>query len=200
MKRAVVIATAIVLTLLTPSTLLGRGSEGHEIVASLAQDRLNENAKRGIRALIGDASLASVANWADEVRPEQDETYNWHFVDIPESASGFSDERDCFLPNSKHNGAATDHHNCVVDRIEIFKQVLSDRNAPLDHRIEALELLVHFVGDVHQPFHAIGEAAGGNRIAVTEFGSTQCGRHPCNLHGAWANGLIQHTRMGRGEY
>ena len=80
-----------VLTLLTPSTLLGWGSEGHEIVASLAQARLNENAKKGIRALIGDASLASVANWADEVRPERDETYNWHFVDIPESASGFSD-------------------------------------------------------------------------------------------------------------
>ncbi len=35
-----------VLTLLTPSTLLGWGSEGHEIVASLAQARLNENAKK----------------------------------------------------------------------------------------------------------------------------------------------------------
>ena len=33
------------------------------------------------------------------------------------------------------------------------------------------KFLVHFVGDVHQPFHAIGEAAGGNGIAVTEFGS-----------------------------
>ena len=76
-------------------------------MASLVQNRLTENAKRGIRSLFGDASLASIANWADEVRPERDETYNWHFVDIPESASGFSDERDCFLPNSRHKGAAT---------------------------------------------------------------------------------------------
>jgi len=68
----------------------------------------------------------------------------------------------CFLPNSRHKGAATDHHNCVVDRIEIFKQVLSDNNALRDDRIEALKFLVHFVGGVHQPFHAIGEAAGGN--------------------------------------
>ena len=200
MKRAMVIGAAIVLTLLIPSTLLGWGPAGHEIVASLAQTRLTENAKRGIRSLIGDASLASVANWADEVRPERDETYNWHFVDISETASGFSDERDCFLPNSRHKGSATDHHNCVVDRIEIFKQVLSDSNASREDRIEALKFLVHFVGDVHQPFHAIGEAAGGNGIAVTEFGSTQCGRHPCNLHGAWDSGLIQHTRMGRDEY
>jgi hypothetical protein len=67
MKCAMVIAAAIVLSLLIPSTLVGWGPEGHEIVASLAQTRLTENAKWGIRSLLGDASLASVANWADEV-------------------------------------------------------------------------------------------------------------------------------------
>ena len=128
------------------------------------------------------------------------ETYNWHFVDIPKDGSGFSDERDCFLPNSRHKDAATDHQNCVVDRIELFKKVLSDSNAPRADRIEALKFLVHFVGDVHQPMHAIGEAAGGNGIAVTEFGSTQCGRRPCNLHGAWDTELIEHTGMGRDGY
>ena len=195
-----VIAAVLVLTLFIPSTLVGWGREGHEIVASLAQVRLTENTKTGIRSLIGDASLASIASWADEVRPDRDETYNWHFVDIPKDASGFSDERDCFLPASRHKGSATDHHNCVVDRIELIKNILSDSNTPRDDRIEALKFVVHFVGDVHQPFHAIGEAAGGNGIVVTQFGSTECGRHPCNLHGAWDSGLIEHTAMGRDEY
>ena len=100
MKPVMVIGAAIVLTLLIPSTLLGWGPEGHETVASLAQARLTENTKKGIRSLNSDASLASVTNWADEVRPERDETYNRHFVDIPSNASGFSDERDCFLPHA----------------------------------------------------------------------------------------------------
>jgi hypothetical protein len=200
MKRSLTLSAIIALTVLIPSALFGWGHEGHEIIASLAESRLTENAKTGIRSLLGDASLASDANWADEVRPDRDETYNWHFVDIPKDASGFSDERDCFLPNSSHKGSATDHHNCVVDRIESFKKVLSDSNASRDDRIEALKFLVHFVGDVHQPMHAIGEAAGGNGIAVTQFGSTQCGRHSCNLHGAWDTGLIEHTRRGRDEY
>jgi hypothetical protein len=201
MRRSLTLSAAIIfLTLLAPSTVVGWGHEGHEIVASLAQTRLTENARNGIRSLIGDASLASISNWADEVRPDRDETYNWHFVDIPKDASGFSDERDCFLPNSRHKGSATDHHNCVVDRIESFKKVLSDSNASRDDRIEALKFLVHFVGDVHQPMHAIGEAAGGNGVAVTEFGSQQCGRHACNLHGAWDTGLIEHTGMGRDAY
>jgi len=63
-----VIGAAIVLSLLIPSTLVGWGSEGHEIVASLAQARLTANAKWGIRSLIGDASLASIANWAERTR------------------------------------------------------------------------------------------------------------------------------------
>lgn len=85
----------------------------------------------------------------------------------------------------------------MVDRIEIFKKVLSDSNASRNDRIEALKFLVHFVGDVHQPMHAIGEAAGGNGIGLTEFGSTLCGRRPCHLHGAWDSGLIERIGMGR---
>jgi len=191
---------ALVLVVLTPSALSGWGPEGHEIVAALAQARLTENARKGIQSLIGEASLASVANWADEVRPQRDETYNWHFVDIPMDAAGFSEERDCFLPDSRHKDAATDHHNCIVDRIQMFRYVLSDKNAPKDARAEALKFLVHFVGDIHQPLHAVGEAAGGNRIAVDQFGSSVCGQHFCNLHGAWDSGLIQHTGMARDQY
>jgi D-aminopeptidase len=182
------------------STLFGWGREAHEIVAALAWTNLSNHAKEGIRPLIGDLSLASIANWADEIRPERDETYNWHFVDIPKDASGFSEERDCFLPSSEHKNAATDHHNCVVDRIQIFEHVLADWNAPREDRVEALKFLVHFVADVHQPFHSIGEAAGGNRIKVTEFGLTECGQHLCNLHGVWDSGLIQHMGMGIDEY
>jgi S1/P1 Nuclease len=74
MKRAMVIGAAIVLTLLIPSSLFGWGREGHEIVASLAQSRLTDTANTGIRSLIGDASLASISNWADDVRPDRDET------------------------------------------------------------------------------------------------------------------------------
>ena len=101
MKGAMIIGAAIVLTLLMPSTLVGFwGTEGRRDRCVVGSDPSDRGRERGIRSLIGDASLASIANWADEVRPERDETYNWHFVDIPESASGFSDKRDCFLPRT----------------------------------------------------------------------------------------------------
>jgi S1/P1 Nuclease len=79
-------AAAILIAVLVPAAALyGWGREGHRIVADVAQERLTEVTKRNIQSLIGNNTLASVANWADQIRPERDETYNWHFVDIPAS-------------------------------------------------------------------------------------------------------------------
>ena len=187
------------LVCLVPTRLLGWGRDGHAIIAALAEAHLTEDTKLGIKALLKDQSLASIASWADEVRPQRDETYNWHFVDIPTSAA-FDEQRDCYLPNDNHAGAQTDHHNCVVDRIGMFKQVLMSNAASDTERVEALKFIVHFVADVHQPFHAIGEARGGNGIRISQFGSSQCGEHPCNLHAAWDTGLIAHTNLSQQEY
>ena len=98
-------------------------------MVDIAQERLTEVAKRNVQSLIGNNTLASVANWADQIRPERDETYNWHFVDIPKDAQGFSYARDCYRPEDTHKGAKDDHRNCVVDRIEYFKRVLGDKSA-----------------------------------------------------------------------
>jgi hypothetical protein len=182
-----------------PTRLLGWGRDGHAITAALAEAHLSEGARLGINALLKDQSLASIASWADEVRPQRDEAYNWHFVDIPTSAA-FDEQRDCYRPNDNHAGAQTDHHNCVVDRIGMFKQVLMSNSASDTERVEALKFIVHFVPDVHQPFHAIGDAKGGNGIRISEFGSSQCGEHPCNLHSAWDTGLIAHTNLSQQEY
>jgi len=78
--------------------------------------------------------------------------------------------------------------------------VLADRNAPHDQRVEALKFLVHFVGDIHQPLHAIGEARGGNEIHISQFGSQTCGTRPCNLHFAWDIGLLEHEKLREPDY
>lgn len=176
------------------------GPEGHRIVGDIAQARLTPTARLHVKELLGNDDLAAIAVWADEIKGEHPETDGWHFVDIPMDASGFSEQRDCFHPDEKHPYTLQDHHNCVVDRITMFKQVLANRSAPRQDRIEALKFLVHFVGDVHQPMHAMGEARGGNDIHVSEFGLTQCGKYPCNLHSAWDTGLIEHAGISEKRY
>lgn len=188
------------LVVLVCSQSFAWGSLGHRIVGDVARNHLTPTARQNLQALLGNDDLAAIANWADEVRPQRPEASGWHYVDIPKDAAGFSEERDCYRPDPKHPSTRDDHHNCVVDRITLFAQVLANKNASQADRVEALKWVVHFVGDVHQPLHAIEEARGGNGIHVVEFGSPQCGQYPCNLHYVWDTGLIEHTGRSEQDY
>jgi len=191
---------ALTLLMFLSTQLFAWGPRGHKIVGAIAQLHLTETARHNLQLLLGDASLASVANWADEIKNNRPETLGWHFVDIPKDAGTFSQSRDCYRPDEKHPSSKDDHHNCIVDRISMFKQVLADQNASREDRIEALKFLVHFVGDIHQPLHAVEEGRGGNDIHVVEFGSPQCGKGRCNFHFVWDTALLEHTGLSEESY
>jgi hypothetical protein len=64
---------------------------------------------------------------------------------------------------------------------------------------------VHFVGDLHQPFHALGVERGGNGILVSVFGSPTCSYtegtpYPCNLHGVWDSALVAHRQLSDQQF
>ena len=194
------IIAVILLASFVSTQLSAWGPKGHAIIGDIAAAHLTPQTRANLLLLLGSDTLASIASWADQVRKERDESYDWHFVDIPKDAPGFSEERDCFRPQDKHKNADTDHHNCVVDRIEMFEKVLADENASRAARQEALRWLVHFVGDLQQPLHAVEEARGGNDIKLAVFGSAKCGDYDCNLHWTWDTLLLEHTGYSEEEY
>ena len=74
-------------------------------------------------------------------------------------------------------------------------------------QVEALKFAVHFVGDVHQPLHTVGEAKGGNDIQVDLFmrgltcgGTCEPGHIATNFHAAWDFGLIEKVVWDWGAY
>jgi hypothetical protein len=82
----------------------------------------------------------------------------------------------------------------------MFQKILADPGASRESRLEALKWLVHFVGDLHQPLHAVEEARGGNDIKLPAFGSSKCGDYDCNLHWAWDSLLLEHSGLSEEEY
>ena len=194
------LCTLAALLSLLSSFCFAWGPEGHRVAADVARGHLNVTARRAVVQLLGDDDLASISTWADEIRRDRLETFGWHFVDIPWSANGFDEQRDCYHPSDRNPSTLNDHHNCVVDRIGIFQSVLGNPRAPRRERVEALKFLVHFVADLHQPLHAIAEAKGGNDVHIVQFGSVECGSRPCDLHGTWDIGLIEHAHRPEGEY
>ncbi|MBV9442450.1 MAG: hypothetical protein JO217_07120 [Acidobacteriaceae bacterium] len=200
-KKSAYILLFSLCQLLVASPVFAWGAKGHRIVAIIAQNHIQASTKAQIARLLGEETLVTISTWPDEIRKDRDETSGWHYVDIPKAAAFFDNERDCYQPYSNHKNSDVDHQNCVVDRIDYFARIVSDTSQPKEKRVEALKFLVHFVGDIHQPMHAIEEAAGGNGIKVTLFGNATCGEeHPCNLHGVWDSGLIDHTGLDEAAY
>ncbi len=195
------ICTALLLVSL-PTQSFAWGREGHHIIGLIAQSRLSDSAKAQITALLGSQTIAEASTWADEIRKDHPETAGWHYVDIP-LAAPFFEERDCFQPDTAHPEAAanTDHHNCAVDRVDMFARIVADPSLPKAARVDALKYLMHFVSDLHQPMHALAEGRGGNDNHIVQFGKPDCGPdRPCNLHGLWDTGLIEHADPNEQSY
>jgi len=178
------------------------GREGHRLTALIAEQYLAPEVKAQIEALLradGDpnASLADIAPWADEYRTVHAETAPWHFVDIPKSAAAFDRNRDCPVSSQDPKSPWRD---CVTDRILYFEGRLGDTSLSSQERAIALKFLVHLIGDVHQPFHALGDDRGGNNLRVNFLGSSQCGSSPCNLHNVWDDEMIEHENLSEAKF
>jgi len=134
------IAVAISLFVLATNQVWAWGSEGHIIVGRIAELHLTDKAKTGVENILGKDSRISddsVASWPDHIRRDRPETGPWHYVDIPFGATSYDVSRDC------KSG------QCVVVQTEHFASVLSDTNATMVSKAEALRFFVHFVGDLH---------------------------------------------------
>lgn len=173
------------------------GREGHRLTALVAEQYLTPEAKQQIVHLLGKDSLVDIAPWADEYRQDHPETGPWHYVDVPKSQAQFDRKRDC--PVSKTNPDSP-WRDCVTDRILYFEGRLGDTSLGTADRAMALRFLVHLVGDIHQPFHALGDDRGGNGINVTFLASTTCGSYRCNLHGVWDDAIIDTQGLSEKKY
>tara|TARA_B110000208_G_scaffold17124_1_gene20530 strand:- start:18149 stop:18679 length:531 start_codon:yes stop_codon:yes gene_type:complete len=78
----------------------------------------------------------------------------------------------------------------IVTGINKCIEVLKDNNSSEEDKSFHLKMLVHFVGDLHQPMH-IGqkEDKGGNAIQVEWFGKET------NLHAVWDTKMIENWNM-----
>jgi nuclease S1 len=194
--RSLALSAALTCALAGPA--LAWGQEGHSIVVEIAQRRLSPEAAAMVARLLGAGhSLASVASWADDVRDERPETYNWHFVDIPINLPTYNPARDC--AEDKKSG------DCIILELGRLRNEL--RCGADDKKVEALKFAVHFLGDLHQPLHTVLEQTGGNDIKVDIFMRGLTCTAKCepahiatNFHAAWDVGLIDKVVWNWGAY
>lgn len=199
-RLATIVLLALAVTV-GPTRVHAWSGQGHRLVALLAAERLTPSARRNVTWLLGPETLADVSSWADRYVDANYQTFYWHFLNIPPEATSYDRERDCpRQPGVEPGGRGDTWRDCVVDRILYHKARLADTTLDRADRAIALKFVVHFVGDLHQPFHALGVGHGGNDIPVSAFGSETCGSYPCNLHGVWDGSLIAHRNLDDARY
>jgi S1/P1 Nuclease len=175
---------ALIFVISTPNLALAWGELGHRTVAEIATRYLVEQTAAEVHKLLGDGAhvMTEVSVWADTIVGDRPGTYPWHVVQIPRDGSGYDRNRDC--PNN----------DCIVEKITELARVLGDRTIDTPLRIEALQFLIHFVGDLHMPLHAF---VGLNRYRSGAW--VRIGETTDKLHLWWDNVFVDALGSDSGE-
>ena len=170
-----------------PVNVMAWGLLGHRVVGEIAQSYLNKRASREVKKILGHESLAMASNWADFIKSEPTYNYlsNWHYINLP---AGLASEQ---LQSNLLKDTATN----VYTKIRFLGSELQNNNLDQTKKVMYLRLLIHFVGDLHQPMHTGRfEDLGGNRVQLTWFGQAS------NLHRVWDSDLIESQELSYTEY
>lgn len=159
------------------------GKTGHRSTGEIAEHYLSNRAKRNINEILDGHSLAFVSTFGDEIKsdPNYQKYGPWHYVNLKKGQDTYSKE--------SANSAGD-----LIFGIRKCIAVLEDENTSEEEKEFHLKMLVHFIGDLHQPLHA-GRAVdkGGNDIQVRWFGQGT------NLHKVWDSKMIDSYKMSYTE-
>lgn len=159
------------------------GKTGHRIVGEIAQRNLSREAKKGVEALLGTSDLSRASTWADEIRSDKsyDAMSPWHYVSIPTGKNYLDQKRVA--------------EGDVIEALFRFEETLRDPKTTQDKKAEALKLLTHMMGDVHQPLHVgLAEDRGGNSVRLKWF------KNETNLHAVWDESIVDFEQLSYTEY
>lgn len=165
--------------LLSSSLGWGWGMVGHRATGYIAEGWLTPAARQEVNRLLQGVRLADIASWADTLRTDSGMGHiSWyHFEKMDDGVTYLNYLQQMPAPQRQKGG--------VIEAILVAQSMLENPSTPDADKAVALKLLVHFIGDLHQPLHTgRPEDKGGVTIPVTWFGQK------VSLHKVWDSGMI----------
>ena len=150
------------------------GQKGHDVTAAIAENHFTPATAAAVSEIFEGMSPVYWANWLDNASHTAEYAYSkpWHYKNVDSGRSYFTTK-----PHPDGD---------VVTALRYNIRVLADTSATASDKSLALKMLVHLMGDLHQPMH-MGRAAdyGGNTVKVKYFG------RDTNLHSVWDTSLLE---------
>lgn len=173
-----------ILLLFLPVTVFSWNALGHRLVAQIAYDEMSSHAKNtfsqynyALDVVYKKQSFVNSSIWLDTLRHQD---VNWfsamHYIDIP-----FSDDGSVLTSPQKVN---------AVWAVEKSTRLLLNQYATNFDKGMGFRILLHVVGDLHQPLHAVTKVTktlpkgdhGGNLVILSDNPVAK------NLHSYWDKG------------
>lgn len=178
------IATALSVILISAAPASGWGKTGHRVTGAIADLHLTAEARLAVQEILGVESLAEASTWPDFMRSSSEEFWRaagpYHFVTVPDG--------------TRYDPSNAPPEGDAYTALDRFAQIVIDESAPLEERQRALRLVVHIIGDLHQPFHVgNGLDRGGNDVTVVWFDTVT------TLHLAWDEDMVNHEELSYTE-
>jgi hypothetical protein len=167
---------------ITCLTCFAWGPTGHRVTGQVAEKYLTKKARKALEEILNGQSLAMASTWMDEVKSDSlyDYMYDWHFVTIPYGQTYETSEK-----NAKGD---------VIQTLERVIAELKSGKLTRPEQIVRIKILIHLIGDIHQPLHVGGKQdKGGNDVKVMWF------RSDSNLHRVWDSDMIDDTQLSYTE-
>jgi hypothetical protein len=158
------------------------GPTGHRVTGLIAEKHLTKKARKEIERILQGQSLAMASTWMDEIRSDSTYDYanDWHWVTIPDGKT--------------YQETPKNPDGDLVQTLERLIAELKSKHLNAKEEAEHLKMLIHLLGDIHQPLHVGGgNDQGGNNIKVTWF------RSESNLHRVWDSEMIDDTKLSYTE-
>jgi hypothetical protein len=164
------------------SNVFGWGPTGHRVTGWIAEKHLSKKARKQVERILKGQSLAMVSTWMDEIRSDSsyDYTSDWHWVTIPDGMS--------------YDQADKNPKGDVIVTLERLITELKSGKLNSDEEAKHIKMLIHLIGDIHQPLHVGGgNDRGGNDVKVMWF------RVDSNLHRVWDSDMIDDSKLSYTE-
>ncbi|EKB50839.1 S1/P1 Nuclease [Cecembia lonarensis LW9] len=181
MKTTKQLTLAILLVFSINTSSFAWGAIGHYVIGKLAEWQMKPQTIERVEAILQQQSISGVGVWMDNIRSDKkyDYTYTWHWVT---TADGEYD------PSIQE--PTGDAYSAFLQ----IKETLKKGGLSPEEERDQLRMLIHIVGDLHQPFH-VGKPGdrGGNDVKVSFFNKET------NIHAVWDTDLIEGKKMSYTE-
>lgn len=156
------------LAVLIAANAFGWGQKGHDTVAFIAENHFTQATADSVANILDGKSAVYWANWLDNAShtPQYAYSKTWHYKNID---AGQSFDK---APKIKEGD--------IVRALDAQILILKSPTATKQEKSLALKIIIHLLGDIHQPMH-MGHASdrGGNHWNVKNFNRST------NLHSSW---------------